>query len=171
LVPGNGVSPAPLITLEGLSGFLSTWFPPAAYNLRQVNADDSVARRVAFCAMPFHQDFLDVYLLGILPAAKEAGFNVNRLDQTFNFTGITQRIWSGISNADLTIADISGHNPNVMYEVGLAQGLGCRTFVIRDSTTDIPFDIRDTLILTYDRKKLHRLQQDLVERLGQAGVW
>jgi hypothetical protein len=64
-----------------------------------------------------------------------------------SFQGLTQRVWDGIANASIVVADISGLNANVMYEIGLAHGLGSRTFLIRDQSTEIPFDIRDSMVL------------------------
>jgi hypothetical protein len=81
------------------------------------------------------------------------------VDQSFSFVGITQRIRDGITSATLTIADISGHNPNLMCEVGLAHGLSRNVLLIRDAATEIPFDVKDIMALTYERVTLYRLQR------------
>ena len=164
-MPGSGPSAHPLITLDELERLLLEWAP--LVSTRSVEATPA-STKTAFCAMPFHKDFLDVYFLGILPAVREAGFDLLRVDQTHSFRGITQRVWDGIANSSFVIADLSGHNPNVMYEVGLAHALGCRTFLLKDDATDIPFDVRDHMVLNYSRLQLHRLSAELPDPLKSA---
>jgi hypothetical protein len=169
LVPGSGDVRPPLLTLDGLADVLSTLRPLPRVYRSSVDSEPS-AKKTAFCAMPFHPDFLDVFHLAIVPAAQRAGIDVLRVDQAFSFTGITQRIWDGIGTAALTIADISRTNPNVMYEVGLAHGLACAVLLICDHETDIPFDVRDNMVLRYQRLHLRRLRDDLATRLDSLAT-
>ena len=164
LVSGD-VADEPLLTIAGLRELLAQLSPLVV--TRSVSRGEPKSQPV-FCAMPFHESFLDVYLLAIVPTMNELGFEVLRLDQTHSFSGISQRIWDGIADSRFVIADISGHNPNVLYELGVAHGLGVNTFLIVDSGTPIPFDIKDNMALAYDRQVISRLVKDLPTRIRQA---
>ena len=74
----------------------------------------------AFVLMPFEAGFDDIYKLGIQATAKDCGIVAERVDeQSFSET-ILERIYRQIGSADFIIADMTGRNPNVFYEVGYA---------------------------------------------------
>jgi len=54
-----------------------------------------------------------------------------------------QDIWKSICEARLIIADLTGLNPNVMYELGVAHTLGKETLIIyrQDENIKFPFDL------------------------------
>lgn len=62
---------------------------------------------------------------------------------------IPNDIWKGITGAGLIIADLTGGNPNVTYEVGLADVLGKNTILICQDTK-IPFDFSGQRLLMYE---------------------
>src|SRR5215212_6890217 len=76
--------------------------------------------------------------------------------------------------ADLVIADISIHNANVYYELGVRHALrGRRTFLIRAQgaglqTDEVPFDIKTDRYLTYDGVNPAASIDDLFEGLRQT---
>lgn len=76
--------------------------------------------------------------------------------------------------ADLVIADISIHNANVYYELGVRHALrGRHTFMIRArgaglKTDEVPFDIKTDRYLTYDGVNPSASVDDLVEGLRQT---
>ena len=74
----------------------------------------------AFVIMPFGSDFNDVYKLGIKATAKECDVDAKRLDDDFFDTNMVEEIYKKINDADFIIADMTGRNPNVFYEVGYA---------------------------------------------------
>jgi hypothetical protein len=73
----------------------------------------------AFVLMPFDKGFEDTYILGIKSTVEQAGMVAERVDeQVFHREGILARIYNQIDAADFIIADMTGRNPNVFYEVG-----------------------------------------------------
>ena len=52
----------------------------------------------------------------INPVCQSCGLSVERVDQVNDSDSITQTIIDKLLSADLVIADISGHNPNVFYD-------------------------------------------------------
>lgn len=118
----------------------------------------------AFILMPFHKDFDDVYRLGIKAAAEECGVVAERVDeQTFSET-ILERIYRQIKNSDFIIADMTGQNPNVFYEVGYAHSAGKLCTLITQSTDDIPFDLKHHRHLIYG-SSIQNLKELLIPEL------
>jgi hypothetical protein len=70
--------------------------------------------------MPFDSKFQDIYKFGIKGAADDVGAYAERLDDQIFAEGMLDRIFNQISKADVIVADMSGRNPNVFYEVGYA---------------------------------------------------
>ena len=76
--------------------------------------------------------------------------------------------------ADLVIADISIHNANVYYELGVRHALrGKHTFMIRArgtgiKTDEVPFDIKTDRYLTYDGVNPETSVDELTEGLQQT---
>jgi nucleoside 2-deoxyribosyltransferase len=57
---------------------------------------------------------------------------------------------AALSNADLVIADITGANRNVMFEVGVALGMGKPLLLLsQERFTDLPFDLRAHQVAVY----------------------
>src|SRR5260221_13512594 len=94
---------------------------------RPPKKDDAVTtapRPFVFVLMPFSDDFQDVYKLGIKAAAEEAGAYAERVDeQMYKESSIIDRITNQINKADVIVADMTGGNANVFYEVGYAHAL------------------------------------------------
>jgi len=95
-----------------------------------------------FVLMPFNEDFDDIYKLGIKEAAKEVGAYAERVDEQIFTEGILERIFNQISKADVIVADMTGRNPNVFYEVGYAHALGKIVLLLTKKVEVIPFDLR-----------------------------
>jgi hypothetical protein len=101
---------------------------------------ETPARR-ALVLMPFDQSFDDAYQLGIREACQSAGWDCSRVDEQV-FSGlIIERIYAEIISADLIIADMTGRNLNVFYEVGYAHALKKRVVLLTRAAEDIPFDL------------------------------
>jgi len=97
---------------------------------------------LAFVLMPFDAEFDDVYSDLIAAPLLEAGFEVRRADSLLNQRNILADVVTGIADADLIVADVTGLNPNVMYELGLAHALGKRTVMITQTLELLPFDLQ-----------------------------
>jgi nucleoside 2-deoxyribosyltransferase len=122
------------------------------------------AKPFAFVLMPFDPQFSDIYKLGIQAVATECGVVAERVDeQTFSET-ILERIYRQIDNADFVIADMTGRNPNVFYEVGYAHARDKLCTLLTQSADDIPFDLRHHRHIVYDGS-IQTLKQKLTIEL------
>ena len=110
--------------------------------MESVVARDRAPRQFIFILMPFSTDFDDVYRLGIKAACESAGAYCERVDEQFYNDSVLQRIYNQIAKADLVVADMTGRNPNVFYEVGYAHALGKEVVLLTQSADDIPFDLK-----------------------------
>lgn len=94
----------------------------------------------------------------IRPAMEHAGLTGGTTGQFIQQGNIRADMFEQLLIADLVIADISIHNANVFYELGIRHALrDKRTFLIkaRDSKpqaaeTDVPFDLKTDRYLSYD---------------------
>src|SRR4051794_40468343 len=79
---------------------------------------------------------------------------VGRADYYFDDPDFTEIIHRRIARADLIIADLTGLNPNVMYELGHCHlmGLPCVLFV--DSVRNLPSDINHHKAIEYSASQL-----------------
>ncbi len=119
----------------------------------------------AFVLMPFSSEFDDIYKLGIKSAADEVGILAERVDeQTFSET-ILERIYRQIDVADMIIADMTGQNPNVFYEVGLCHSKNKLCVLLTQNTNDIPFDLKHHRHIVYGGK-ISELKSKLIDDLN-----
>lgn len=118
----------------------------------------------AFVLMPFHDSFDDIYKLGIKKTCEELGIVAERVDEQFYSENMLERIYRQIENADLIIADMTGKNPNVFYEVGYAHAKGKLCALITQRSEDIPFDLQQHFHVIYDGK-IGLLAEELKLRL------
>jgi nucleoside 2-deoxyribosyltransferase len=103
----------------------------------------------AFVLMPFSKEFDDVYKLGIKAVADELGVVAERVDEQIYTETMLERIYRQIEAADFIIADMTGRNPNVFYEVGYAHAKGKLCTLLTRSADDIPFDLKHRRHLVY----------------------
>lgn len=93
-----------------------------------------------FVLMPFATEFEGFYL-AIQRACDTTRCICERADTKISDGTILNRIYTLIRKADLIIAETTGANPNVMYEVGYAHALNKRVILLVDTTFKLPFDI------------------------------
>jgi len=84
---------------------------------------------------------------------------------------IADEIRSLLRGCRLAIADVTGNNPNVLHEVGLAQALGKPLILLsQDSPSSAPFNIRHLRILQYDPDKLQLLEPQILSAIGETST-
>ena len=104
----------------------------------------------AFVLMPLDDEFNDLYKFGIKKTANELGIIAERVDEQQFSETILERIYRQIENCDFIIADMTGKNPNVFYEVGYAHAKGKLCALITQNASDIPFDLKHHTHIIYN---------------------
>jgi hypothetical protein len=120
-----------------------------------------------FVLMPFDSKFNDIYTFGIRGATQEVGAYAERVDEQMFTGGILDRIFNQISKADVIVADMTGRNPNVFYEVGYAHALGKVVLLLTQDTDDIPFDLKHRPHTVYGGQ-IETLRRELVPKIEWA---
>lgn len=118
----------------------------------------------AFVLMPFHEDFDDIYKLGIKETSSSLNINAERVDEQIYQESILERIYLQIEAADIIIADMSGQNPNVFYEVGYAHAKEKLCILLTKESSDIPFDLKHHRHIVYNGS-ISKLKKTLTEEL------
>lgn len=104
----------------------------------------------AFVLMPFDSGFSDIYEYGIKQTAEELDVVAERVDKQYFSETILERVYRQIENSYFIIAEMTGKNPNVFYEVGYAHAKGKICALITQSAADIPFDLKHHPHIIYD---------------------
>ena len=87
------------------------------------------------------------------PVLEELKYCVTRSDKISSPDLITKIMIRHLIESDIVIADISGYNPNVMYELGIRHTKEKPVILVTsDIDKEFPFDIRDIRILGIDLK-------------------
>ncbi len=92
-----------------------------------IGSDGSPARKAA-----------DQVLKHLVRKALGNEFQVLRADEDDDPGSITPRMIASILEADLIVADLSGNNPNVFYEVAVAHGFRKPTVHIQTASDRLP---------------------------------
>lgn len=105
-----------------------------------------------FTLMPFGEEFQlqSVYRDHVKPVVGRCGLRCERADDIYDISGVMQSVWEGINRARLIIADLTGRNPNVFYELGIAHTLGKPVVMITQSIDYVPFDLRHLRCYVYE---------------------
>lgn len=119
--------------------------------------DQSVNRNLCFILMPFRDELEPVYKKIKEIIVIDQKLSCMRADDIYSAGIIIKEIWDSIQNAQIIIADATGKNPNVFYEMGLAHAIGKDIIITTQTMDDIPFDLRHRRIITYDLNCLEEL--------------
>jgi predicted Rossmann-fold nucleotide-binding protein len=126
-----------------------------------------------FIIMPFSSEFDDLYRDAIQPAIVDSGFAPVRADQLDLVGNAIEALRSAMVSCDCALAVLTGHNPNVMYELGFAHSLGKPVILLQrlgdekhDGLRDLPFDLRTEFVMGY-RDEAESLRGQISEVLRQ----
>lgn len=123
---------------------------------------------------PIRREIEGVFEVGLKPVLLKLGFteeNIiipHRMDPGM----MILKIINELLNCELVIANLTGNNPNVMYEVGIRHAFELPMIFICNNETKLPFDLQDMTVRFYqndiaDSKFLQmRLEEDIPTALA-----
>jgi hypothetical protein len=88
------------------------------------NIPPEVDEKQCFVLMPFAEDFKELWEDVIRPTIIGLGLRCIRADDLYGSRPIIQDVWENIARARVLIADLTGRNANVFYELGIAHQMG-----------------------------------------------
>lgn len=116
------------------------------FRSRIAEVDDSFC----FVLMPFRPNWSErVYKNIFRPAIEKAGYQCQRSDESGEQI-ITESIWTDICRSKVIVADLTGKNENVMYEIGIAHTVGKPVVLLSQNEIDPPFDISHHRVHVYE---------------------
>lgn len=90
--------------------------------------------------MPFEDKYFEIYEM--LKRQFEKDFLFSHAGEEDNQQNILKDIIQAIYDADIIIANLTGLNPNVFYELGIAHTLNKKVIIITEDISTLPFDLK-----------------------------
>lgn len=160
--PSQGV-----VTVDGLIGALREEIERGGRGSGRVRTTET--KTIIFAAMPFAEEYDDVYLVAMAHAADCVGAACKRLDRMEYSGNIIHKMEQMIRLSAAVIVDLSESNPNVLYEAGFAHGLRKPTVHICSTPLkNLPFDVQQWSTITYKKGQTVRLKDPLARRLAEV---
>ena len=119
-------------------------------------ATDPITKRKCFVISPIGDEGSDARVNAdqlsrhVIHKALDNDYDILRGDEDENPGAITPQIVASILEADLIVADLSGFNPNVYYEVAIAHGYNKPTVHLQNKHENPAFDLKDARLIRYD---------------------
>jgi hypothetical protein len=111
------------------------------------------ASDTCFVMMPFADPVGGYYKSIYEPAIEKAKLTAIRADADLYGTGkIVDQIWDGINSARVLVAELTGRNPNVLYELGIAHAIHKPVVLVCSNESDVPFDLRHVRVIYYEMR-------------------
>ena len=123
----------------------------------------SIKKGLAFVLIPHNAEFDDLFKFCIKPALEFHNLVVLKGDSIFKPGNILSQVWSQIRSAELIVADVSGQNANVIFELGLCLGIQRCPIILTRDPAELPFNIRNLRYIQYvnTTSGAHKLFEDL----------
>jgi hypothetical protein len=120
-----------------------------------------------FVAMPYSMEWSQSLEETLIEICQSVGMKA-LVAKNMNGRIVAHDIWEGITGSSIIIADITEGNPNVAYEVGLADVLGKRVILLCQGNT-VPFDFQGQRLILYESslRGARKLEKELSARLLQ----
>jgi hypothetical protein len=92
----------------------------------------------------------EVFDFIVQPALDACGIEAFRSDHLREPGKISEQMFKAILNDDLCVAVLTGFNPNVFYELAVAQAAARPVVILLEKSQALPFDLQDLRCVAYD---------------------
>lgn len=117
------------------------------------------------CSESHWSDVLDI----ITEAAESVGLEANLVSNADDAGIIHKRIIQNLYDNPIVVCDVSGKNPNVMFELGMRLAFDKPTIIIKDDKTSYSFDTSSIEHIEYPRdlrfSKIIEFKQKLADKI------
>lgn len=103
------------------------------------------------------------------PAAEECGYDAKRADEISEPGDISIQVINHILDDPIVIADLTGHNPNVFYELAIRHVIRKPFIQIIEDGDSIPFDVfgmRTVKVNHHDLESVERAKNDIIAQIN-----
>jgi hypothetical protein len=140
-----------------------------------LNTEDGEAKYSNLCGivMPIAAmgDYTEAHWLDVQSIIKEsvasAGYEARLVSESPDATVIIRSIVQNVYKDEIVICDVSGMNPNVMFELGMRLAFDKPVVIIKDEVTRFSFDISTIEHLVYPRSLRYQSIQDFKKKLAE----
>lgn len=128
-----------------------------------------VDRNRCFVIMPFDEKLNYIYGK-IKKELSSKGFICNRVDEIMGATPIISKILTEILRSKYIIADLTGCNPNVFYELGIAHSFkdAQNIIILKQKGSNVPFDITHLTYIEYEPDNPFLLTSSIINSINQT---
>lgn len=125
-----------------------------------------VRAKSCFVLMPFSDDFEGVYKV-VKSVLQSHGLSCKRADEVTMAGNVMNQILQEIRKADMIIADLTGKNANVFYEIGHAHAHKDpeKVIILTQRGEDVPYDLQALRYIKYESNEPG--QEVLAQRLSE----
>ena len=120
------------------------------------------------CSESHWNDVMEI----INESIEEAGFEPNLVSNSDDVGVIQKRIIQNLYDNPIVICDVSGKNPNVMFELGIRLAFDKPTIIIKDDKTSYSFDTSPIEHLEYPRdlrfNKIQEFKIKLTDKISKT---
>lgn len=112
------------------------------------NRETRIRPGSCFVIMPFGEVWSENVYGIVKDVLEDSEYAPVRADEMHG-ENIVEDIWSAIVSSEIIVADVTGKNPNVYYELGICHTIGKKIILLTQSVADIPFDTRHLRHVVY----------------------
>ncbi|HLH39423.1 MAG TPA: hypothetical protein VKX39_09785, partial [Bryobacteraceae bacterium] len=158
ILEDQGEEQAPIVRLTGVpTGEQPSSVPLPGATKAAVTLPATGWDKTCFFITPIDKDgseqrkHADMMLKHVVrPAFEEHGFTVVRADEIAKSGIITKQVFEYLANSKVCVADLSFHNPNAFYELGVRHAFLLPTIQLIHKEKSIPFDVSQGRTITID---------------------
>ena len=136
---------------------------PICFVVGPIGKEDSDTRR--------RSDKIFKHVFG--PVASQCGFQALRADHISEVGMITTQVLLQVINAPMVVADMTGHNPNVFYELAIRHASGKPYVQIIARGEKIPFDVAGVRTMEDDLADLddvERVKEEMKSQMSKMSA-
>jgi hypothetical protein len=125
-----------------------------------VRVDPEAARR----SQSLYEKWIKVAVESVPDPDREGEcIKCSRADKHHRMGDVIEHVVEDLVEADIVIADLTGKNANVFYELGVRHAVNTGTILLAQSQDDVPFDMRRqrTFFYSYEPDSLLELQDNI----------
>lgn len=105
-------------------------------------------KKKVFVLMPFEEKYFEIYEM--IKQKFEKDFLFSHAGEEDNQQNILKDIVQAIYDSDIIIANLTGLNANVFYELGVAHTLNKKVIIITEDISTLPFDLKSYRVKEYN---------------------
>jgi hypothetical protein len=126
---------------------------------------------ICFVIMPYGGYFDTYYTEVFKPAIEAADLTPRLAKDIFRPGSIIGDIWDLTKRSKVILAELTGKNANVFYELGLAHAITKPTVLVTESVDYIPFDLAGLRAIIYDKNEPdwgNKLKSDITKAITET---